>query len=244
MKFLIILVIFISNNSLIAMGGSRPINEKEKNKPVQNKVEVAKKSIILPAPSSEGKSINIFDEKGEFRSPLDFFNKFNRLQEDEISLLWLTFPFIIASFILQFLVSIFNGIARSISSMKSAREKARDNFMREKRIFRDQWEVIRRYDNKILSEDISSIKDKNHYRKTPSANSKETVIEESLSTSKNPLFGPLPEVLGVVSKFPSPFASCKKPDSITSPEKIPELVPVSVNLYGFRECSLVETLIG
>jgi hypothetical protein len=42
---------------------------------------------------------------------------------------------------------------------------------------------------------------------TPSANSNEIVIAESLSTSKNPLVGPFPPVLGVVSKSPSPSAS-------------------------------------
>jgi hypothetical protein len=42
---------------------------------------------------------------------------------------------------------------------------------------------------------------------TPSANSKEIVIAESLSTAKNPLVGPFPKVLGVVSISPSPSAS-------------------------------------
>ena len=55
------------------------------------------------------------------------------------------------------------------------------------------------------------------------------MIAESLSTSKNPLVGPLPTVRGVVSIFPSPLASCEKPVRITSAVKIPELTSVSVN---------------
>ena len=54
-------------------------------------------------------------------------------------------------------------------------------------------------------------------------------MAESLSTSKNPLVGPLPTVLGVVSISPSPLASCEKPVRITSAVKIPELTSVSVN---------------
>ena len=69
-------------------------------------------------------------------------------------------------------------------------------------------------------------------------------MAESLSTSKNPLVGPLPKVLGVVSISPSPSASCKKPVRITSAVKTPELMSVSVNLYGFRKFSRVEILIG
>ncbi len=42
---------------------------------------------------------------------------------------------------------------------------------------------------------------------TPSANLNEIVIAESLSTSKNPLVGPFPSVLGIVSESPSPSAS-------------------------------------
>ena len=44
-------------------------------------------------------------------------------------------------------------------------------------------------------------------------------MAESLSTSKNPLVGPLPMVLGVVSISPSPSASCEKPVRITSAVK-------------------------
>ena len=65
---------------------------------------------------------------------------------------------------------------------------------------------------------------------TPSANSNEIVIESPFSISKNPFVGPLPVVLGFVSKVPSPLTSCKKPVRIISPEKIPELDEVSVNL--------------
>ena len=79
---------------------------------------------------------------------------------------------------------------------------------------------------------------------TPSANSKDIVIESSFSTSKNPFVGPLPEVFGFVSKLPSPSTSCKKPVRIISPEKIPEPDEVSVNLYGFKKFSPDEILIA
>jgi len=78
---------------------------------------------------------------------------------------------------------------------------------------------------------------------TPSANSKEIVTESPFSISKNPFVGPLPVVLGWVSKSPSPSTSCKKPVRIISPEKIPELDEVSVNLYGFKKFSPDEILI-
>ena len=61
---------------------------------------------------------------------------------------------------------------------------------------------------------------------TPSANSNEMVTAESLSTCKNPLVGPVPIVLGVVSTSPSPSASCGKPVRVTSAVKIPELTSV------------------
>ncbi len=54
----------------------------------------------------------------------------------------------------------------------------------------------------------------------------------------------MPEVLGLVSKVPSPSTSCKKPVRIISPEKIPEPEEVSVNLYGFKKFSPDEILIG
>jgi hypothetical protein len=53
--------------------------------------------------------------------------------------------------------------------------------------------------------------------------------------SKNPLVGPLPFVLGLVSGFPSPSTSWENPVRITSPTKIPLLRSVSVSLYGLRE---------
>ena len=78
---------------------------------------------------------------------------------------------------------------------------------------------------------------------TLSANSNEMDIESSPSDCKNPFVGPLPVVLGFVSKIPSPSTSCKKPVRIISPEKIPELELVSVNLYGFRKYSPEEIFI-
>ena len=49
------------------------------------------------------------------------------------------------------------------------------------------------------------------------------MIESPFLISKNPFVGPLPIVVGLVSKIPSPSTSCKKPVRIISPEKIPEL---------------------
>ena len=56
------------------------------------------------------------------------------------------------------------------------------------------------------------------------------MIESPFLISKNPFVGPLPIVVGLVSKIPSPSTSCKKPVRVISPEKIPELEEVSVNL--------------
>ena len=69
---------------------------------------------------------------------------------------------------------------------------------------------------------------------TPSANSNETVIPESSSFCKYPPFGPLPNVLGLVSSIPSPSMSCRNPVRIISPVKIPLAGSVSYNLYSLN----------
>ena len=79
---------------------------------------------------------------------------------------------------------------------------------------------------------------------TPSANSKDIVTAESRSTSKNPLVGPFPIVLGFVSKSPLPLASCRNPVRIISPVNIPLFTSVSVNRYCSKEYSRVDILIG